>query len=488
MCGELCSIQICPICAKPELKSRVVDLVLTRTLDDVVPDEGTLDELVIRIPNCEHFFTVETLDGVCGITDFYHRNEEDGKWLGLKEPPHDFQKPPVCPTCRVAITSPRYGRIFKRADLDVLEMNVASRLSRSLNDLHQRCETFSRHDTETSLKNAAPNADVIHIPTKPKSREAKLKKRVALCVKKRETPIPVESIDPGNKALYSISPGVVEIWRKATRGFTDAYKRACDIAATRSAHTNAWESAFSYLYRQEMETSALDPRHAPRKPEEHAMRLARMHVGQSPPRADKKYAVEAILLTIQIRFILVDLARTWMEAIKAAKRHCPPDQLSDWGTFGLFLVESCGHDANLALEIAKASESRRQITRSSLFHIRAEFERFRYNVDMLYQSGRIKEERQRMADMASQKRLLAERDMNQVLRDHRAVKAGPEEECWLSENFTSIATKILDEWEKIGRSLTLSTFYQPITPEEMACVVRAMNFCELLMQTCHLSR
>jgi hypothetical protein len=204
--------------------------------------------------------------------------------------------------------------------------------------------------------------------------------------------------------------------------------------------------------------------------------------GQSPPRADKKYAVEAILLTVQIRSLLLDLARTWMDAIKDASRPYPPEQLGHWGTFGLFLADSCIDDAKLALEIAKESESRHQITRSSLSSMRAEFERFQFNVGMLSRSGRMKEERDKMVASVLQKKLQAERYMRDVLREHRAVKAGISEENWLSENFTSAALKITSEWAKMERSLTMATFYQPVTLEEQISVIRGMNFCTFPMQ------
>ena len=117
VCGEPCDIQQCPICVSEEGGQFIVDLIMQRPLADIDPDLETLDELVITLPQCRHVFTVETLDGHCGMTDYYVRGSEYGPWLNCKEPPLGYKQPPVCPTCRTAITSPRYGRIFKRADL-----------------------------------------------------------------------------------------------------------------------------------------------------------------------------------------------------------------------------------------------------------------------------------------------------------------------------------------------------------------------------------
>jgi hypothetical protein len=132
VCGEDCSIQICPLCAPREIKENVVDSITCKKLEDIDLEQGTLEELLITLPNCSHVFTVKTLDGICEMQEYYRRDGPDGRWLGFKDPPTSFRKPPACPTCRQAITSPRYGRVFKRADLDILENNVASQMSQAL--------------------------------------------------------------------------------------------------------------------------------------------------------------------------------------------------------------------------------------------------------------------------------------------------------------------------------------------------------------------
>jgi hypothetical protein len=458
---------------------RVVDLVMHRTLGDLAVDQGTLDELLIRIPKCEHIFTVETLDGHCGMNEYYRREGEDGKWLGLKTPPHGFKKPPVCPTCRVAITSPRYGRIFKRADLDILEVNVASRMSRSLNQVSAAVNKFSKADAETSLKGDATIVDATSGPASSKAQGKSRSKSLANLQKQtRDTPLSLEVIDPGNKKFHDISPSVVKVWKKANRQLMDSYRQAASVAATRSAHINAWEAAFSCLYQQEMERSAADPAHAPRKPAEHAMRVAKMSVGQPQPRADKQCVVEAIWWTLRIRFTLADLAQTWLKLVNTKATSYPIDQLKNWATFGSFLIDTCSWDARIAFEIAQKSESRRQMTLTSLFVMRAELEHFRYKVEMLRQSGTMKEERNNMVTNASQKVNDVGLYIQATLKAHRALKPTPEEESWLTDNFAATAQKFLDEWREMERTLRLDTFYQPVSLEEQTAIVKSFNFCE----------
>ena len=51
VCGEDCRVQICPICAPESDQNAIVDLIMQRRLREVDVDQGTLDELLITIPD-----------------------------------------------------------------------------------------------------------------------------------------------------------------------------------------------------------------------------------------------------------------------------------------------------------------------------------------------------------------------------------------------------------------------------------------------------
>lgn len=480
VCGEDCSIQTCPLCAPDKIKQSVVDLVMYRTLEDVAFERGTLDELLITIPKCRHVFTVETLDGHCGINEYYRREEPDGRWLGLEASPSDFKKPPVCPTCRSAITTPRYGRIFKRADLDILERNVASQMSQSLGKVHNSIESWSKTEMEAMLTTEASTIKAVFDPCSEKSWKKRSKARAAVLKEKRELPAAVAALDPGNTSFYAISPAVVKAWKKATQQMLQTYKQAYSISTTRSAHLSAWQSALSCLYQQEMDFATSNPTRAPRRPSEHAMRMAKKNVGQPQPRADKRFLVEAFWVTIRVRFTLADLAQTWLKAVSSRGESYPAAQRQMWAIYGSFLLETCLQDAQIAFDIAQESESRRQMTKTSLLIMRAELERFRFNAEMSRQSGAIKDDRQNLIDSASQKIKDAGNYMTLTLKSHRDVRRPrpEEEEIWLDDNFTRTASTIIDEWGSIERSLRSNTFYEPVSLEEQMAIVRAFNFCK----------
>ncbi|KAI0294248.1 hypothetical protein B0F90DRAFT_1295516 [Multifurca ochricompacta] len=141
VCGEPCEKQICIVCLPDESKVDIVDFIMQRTLAEIDLTSDDSSERVIRL-ECGHIFTVETLDGHCNMSEYY---EVDlmGVFKDTKAPPVDFQTPPACPTCRGPISALRYGRVTKRANLDILEQNVASTMSSALEQVSPAIEEFS---------------------------------------------------------------------------------------------------------------------------------------------------------------------------------------------------------------------------------------------------------------------------------------------------------------------------------------------------------
>ncbi|GLB37649.1 putative P-loop containing nucleoside triphosphate hydrolase protein [Lyophyllum shimeji] len=481
VCGEDCSIQVCPRCASPDLKEKVVDLILGLTLEDILDDGEELDNLLITLPRCRHVFTVETLDGLCEMEDYYTCRESDGKWLDLKSPVSqtatgERKKPPVCPTCRSAITSPRYGRIFKSADLDILERNVIARLSSQLDGLRGMMERMSKSEIESALVAEAARIVLQDVSAGASVRKACAKARKVLLNDKREVPMPKEALDPGNKELFIISPPVVEAWNKAVKPLVQLYDRALKVAGTRSAHARAWEAAWSCLVEQEMERATADPARAPRNLNQYAMQIARMKVGQPQPRADKRFMVEAFWTTVQVRLILSDLAHAWLTAAGRGQNYTP-QQSQMWAAFAATLLDGCRRDAQLALNVATASESRRQMTKTSLLIMRVNLERFRFDFRMAEESGnlRLPEERAKMADKALAGVTVVGKEIQDVVKGHvRGLR--DDAQGWIVENFTETANLILQEWQKLEKSVRNSTFYEPISLEEKMNIVRAFDF------------
>ncbi|KAJ7045696.1 hypothetical protein C8F04DRAFT_1065834 [Mycena alexandri] len=476
VCGEDCSIQMCHVCAPENRRKDVVDLILYRTLDDVEPTLGGLDELLITLPACKHVFTVESLDGICELQQWY--SSVDGKWVGLQSPDSGgkTRAPPACPTCREAITSPRYGRVFKSADLEILERNIISSMTRNLNKLHVSMSGISPNTMVEALNRETARLSIPSTSSSTqKQRKVRARARRKVLSSTRDLPVPLGQLLP-SAGLHDVSAALANLWKRTTRNLTDMYANAMKVAATRSAHAQAWEAAFSCLYDKEMEMAVADPARAPRRPQEHAMRMARMKVGQLQPRADKRFLVEAFWATLQLRFILGDLARTWMSELLDKKGdNFSTEERQKWGSFGLFLFDSCLRDAEQAYSIAEQSESRRQMTKSVLFTMRARLNRFTFNLEMVRASSKMQEARAKLLDDVEREKFDAERDIATTVEKHIA-RLPDDRQTWIRDNFSETADVVVSEWMKMEKSIRSGTFHQPVTFDEQRAVVQALNF------------
>jgi hypothetical protein len=309
-----------------------------------------------------------------------------------------------------------------------------------------------------------------------KAKLSRKRERKAILNQKELRPVPANAIIPNDK-LFSVSPLVARVWIKIVRDLTKIYKDAADVCNIRPAHTNAWEAAFSFLYEQEMDKAVSDPAHAPRRPQEHAMRMARMEVGIPQPRADKRFLVEAIWATLQIRFTLVELAQAWSKAVQGLEDSIyPRSERQEWGNYTMFLLESCEKDVGIAYEIAEASDSRRQMTKTRLLSLRAELEKCRLNIEMSKQFGLWGEQRLKFAEEANEAGNNVERVMVKTARQH--LDALPHDiPGWFAENFLEAAKTIRKEWHNLERTLKSGTFYEPLSLDEKMAIVKALDFC-----------
>ncbi|KIP05604.1 hypothetical protein PHLGIDRAFT_147296 [Phlebiopsis gigantea 11061_1 CR5-6] len=478
VCGEDCSIQVCPSCALDELKAVTVDLILYRTLGDIDPDMEDLDNLLITLPGCGHTFTVETLDGHTSLHEFYSQ-DHDGRWIGLLTPDDsELRKPPTCPTCRTSIKTNRYGRVYKRAYLDILEHNVASRMSRSLSTISRQLEDIQPEQMKKSLLWAARSRKLVMTRTH-RSSNVHANQQKTVLRQGRSVPIPDTALRPGNTQLFNISALEVQAWDEVTRSLVKVYSDTVAVATMRSAHVRAWEASFSYLFQQEMERARREPGTASRGPHElYAMRIARLGVGQPQPRADRRFIVEAFWLSIRIRLVLANLAQSWVSALSKSYRSWPKENKRQWSIFISFLYRSCRDDCNRALKITTETESHRQTVRTRLLVMRVQLESFRFNLETTRDVGQFQKVRDKLVERAEQQRGAVEQDSTQIQSAHLSIPRSntTEEEIWLSTNFAGTVRKFIDEWEKIGRSVRGDSFFEPLSLQEMEGIVKSLNF------------
>jgi hypothetical protein len=463
----------------------VVDVLLQRTLAEIQPDLGTLDELTMTLA-CGHTFTIETLDGLCHMTDFYYRDEGTEAWIGLKTPPTDFMSPPACPACRAHVTCARYGRIIKRANLDVLENNIGLRMIRSLDGVHTNLEVFktNRDALRGELKTYASGiVDEFAAPTKATVKK-RTQERTQVLSQTRTTPATIGAVDPANKQLHGISKSDEKAWKTATGVLMEAYKLAFVISDTRASHVHAWDAAFGYLFNSTLDAITKHPERMVgpfSDPHQYAMDVALRHVGQTKPAADSKYRVKACSATVLVRFALCDFAQAIVETL-GSRAPFPADQCRAWVDYVDFVLQTCVQDARSAMDLSRQTESHRQATEIAPLIMQAELKRFNLSVTSIRNEKRFIEQRQALADEARQHLEHTQAYLTSVSQVHRAARNGDDEENWLYDALIRPAGDIINEWDKVERSLRMDTFYQPVTKEDQIAIVKALKFGENLLR------
>lgn len=444
-------------------------------------DEMDLDDpfdRLITLPSCRHVFTVETLDGVCGLKDWYTYDEVGQRWTGLRVPETALQVP-VCPTCRAPVTSPRYGRMFKAADLDILEKNVVTKMTQGLRGVQTDLEILDFGAIGNAIAEALKQVtSITSTPITQQAMRAITKQRNSVFAQApRLQPIHVDHLK--DDKLFTFAAETSRVWKAHIRPILKLLGDISKVTSVRPAHIHAWESAFTYLYNQEIESAASSPETAPRNPQEHAMRMAKLKLGQAHPRADKRFLVEAIWTGVSLRFALLHLVCKVVETISTKTSVFSQDERAAWAQYGSFILRSCKRDSLLTFDIAEGSQAHRQMTKARIYILHSGLEEFRFRRAMVEFSGRLKEQREHLLLDAEQQSTSAKQLITQTIREYRI--AFPKEApswTWLDKNFVEATDSILEEWANVERSLRQHTFYEPLTQDEKFALVKAMNFSE----------
>ncbi|KAI0956522.1 hypothetical protein AcW1_005178 [Taiwanofungus camphoratus] len=478
VCGEPCSKQACILCLPFERKADVVDLIMQRRLDEVDLTSSDTSERLITL-NCGHIFTVETLDGHCGMGDYYEMDMM-GRFVAIKAPPINYQKPPTCPTCRGPITSLRYGRVTKRATLDILEQNVASNMSRALDKLSPAVEALATNMDALMEKARQLQNDVEAVSDVSVTRSAQ---------GKASEPLPDSELGVGAmQSTHGFSRDEAKAWVAVVKDLLKAYRSAVAIANTRGAHVKAYEAALTTLYRLEMEAIVRDPLRASEIPEPQAFAVVNEKIGQPPHKADTRFQIEAAFLALELRWMLAQIARHRVDGLpltpseEAAMKH-----RRLWTSFVDFIYESCVADAHKILVLAERSSASRQAVRSIVHILRAEFEQLRNHLinerTELFRNGRLTDvERRRLAERvkawSSDMINIVERNEREYIRSRPSQSLGDliMERTWYNDNCRKKVLRWKRDCDELATFMLVDKVYQPLSLQERQDIVKAFGF------------
>ena len=471
-----------------EAKTAIVDLIMHRDISDIDTTSDDLSEKLITL-DCGHIFTVETLDGHCSMSEYYEMDPMTGRYLEMRVPPVKYQTPPTCPTCRGPITSPRYGRVTKRANLDILEQNVASNMSKRLDKHGPSLEAISAglEVSETAAKGIATGDDF--------ALEGDF---VKICEKRKESfgkpdqPLPVNMLRE-LKTRHGLSKKEADEWKKIVKEINWVYDAIADVASERSAHVTAYEAAMATLFKLEMEAIALDPSKAGGKTQhEAAFAAVNAKIGQPPHKADRKYHIEAFLLSIELRLMLAQIASARVAELPLTSNKPDHSQHRNiWTTFVGFLYDSCLKDCAKAISLARSCSATRQEARISMVNLRCSFEKIRFDdleqrrkIQISSKSGEVQVRmRASLGTLVSEQRAVAQQELLEVRRrylQNRPVNSREEmneEILWFKENCSSRAEKIFAAYQDLREHvLKAEVFYESVSLQEKADIVKALGF------------
>ncbi|QRV86467.1 hypothetical protein RhiJN_14485 [Ceratobasidium sp. AG-Ba] len=440
---------------------------------------GELDERTITLA-CRHTFTIETLDGVADLNKFYTQ-DSNSKWIStsLPELSGEIRPRPVCPTCRAPITSRRYGRVFKRADLDVLEHNVASAMSSELFSAQGKLQD-SRKGVEATIVSSiksiiAMSSGQSPMPSK-KQQETASKERAIISNKAGDGPTHPEFLSKSLSKVHFIHVKQQAAWSEAVEQVIGAYNQAFQLFDKRSSHYIAYEGSLAALYREELEKSLATLNVSTTSPEHIAMRLARLRIGETPPpRTDKRFLIESFWVIIEILLLLGRMAQRCSELLSSRK-----NDAKLWRDFAYFLLGQAKVDAQKALNMAQASESHRKTVSCNLLLLRAEMDLARYHLkDQISAQEMTTGRKEELEGAHARTGEVFKRHIREVEQSYRRQFSASEQSeanVWLRTNFGVHTDTLIQTWDETKKSIRLGTWYATVTDEEKMSIVKAFGF------------
>ncbi|KAF9268371.1 hypothetical protein L218DRAFT_954733 [Marasmius fiardii PR-910] len=484
VCGEPCSDQTCVECLPTEAKADIVDFLMQRTLAEIDMDLDETSDRLITL-RCGHIFTVETLDGHCHMSDYYEVDPNLGTYLGMKAPPVDFQHPPTCPTCRSPITARRYGRVVKRANLDILEQNVASNMAKRLEDLGPTLQIIAAELPELKEKAQKLSYQEAALPIEDLSIDS----RTSLLGQKLKEIMPYSLLSRNGMTQYhGISNAEGKEWFMLIQKLFNLYKKVEIIAKTRSSHVRAYQAALTTLFREELIrlSNGSMPGNV-NASKQQAMDNAHKNIGQPPHKADVRYYIEAFLLSVELRFMLGEIAGSRIEGLTITSNdEQEVNHHRLWSSFVEFLYHSCEVDCQKAVAIAESSSSSRLAARSTIQGLCASFELFRFSLlqkrkDFI-RAGRIVAARDELLQeirgsvQTWKGRLRKAEETYMRSRPSKTMEELVSERQWFSDNCRVKLDRVLQEVAELEKHIKQDTIYQPVSLQEKEDIVKAFGF------------
>ncbi|KAI0294247.1 hypothetical protein B0F90DRAFT_1758226, partial [Multifurca ochricompacta] len=218
------------------------------------------------------------------------------------------------------------------------------------------------------------------------------------------------------------------------------------------------------------------------------MKEVNKKIGQPPHKADMRFQVEGFLLSLELRYILADIARSRIAGLNAESKEGDVHRhWLLWRSYVSFIYDSCIRDAEKAVTIAKKSSASRLVARAGVYIVRGKLELFRFEIlaerTLLSREGHFSIPRRRELgsraeergkDAAVQMRVLEVTYMRS--RPATDVDEMRKERAWFVENCRERGEKYVKEYEALTKHFLAETVYEPLSLQEKRDIVRAFGF------------
>ncbi|KAI1789279.1 hypothetical protein LXA43DRAFT_590107 [Ganoderma leucocontextum] len=374
VCGEPCVQQECPVCLPSENKTDIVDLTKQRRLKDIDLESTDISDRLVTLA-CGHTFTIPTLDRHCGMQEYYDIDPM-GRFLAPKSPPVSYRTPPTCPMCHGPITALRYGRITKRAALDILEQNIVRTRSAAIGELSPSVSSYMSKLSdyrEQAREIAADTASFVKAKT-PAQQTVSFK---------QSGPLPETAFDlDGMQRVHGLALEEARAWYQVVKDVVNTYRRVLKLANARGPHINMYEAALSILLRIEMQNKDHIRATDTSDPITRTQSIVDRKIGQTRPQAEVPFRIEAYFLSLELRSLLAQIAQSRVEGLsKTSNDPSVARHRELWTTFVSFLYDSCMADAVKAITLAtRDCSAPRQATCAEVHKLRFWFEGLKWRL------------------------------------------------------------------------------------------------------------
>ncbi|KIM23239.1 hypothetical protein M408DRAFT_332444 [Serendipita vermifera MAFF 305830] len=448
LCGEPCEQQRCGSCLGISPGPLYSD-----------PLSSILRSATITL-KCRHTFLVEALDRHSSLASAYEQDRESRSWIRPILSPEVSLEQSCCPTCHDPIDSPRYGRVVKRGNIDLLERNIASVMAKELKAIKSVIIDMNLHLLEKAIVEKVVTNPGFKISSD--AWRAILAARDQLLNNRSDSSIfDVGYFGDEILTLFNLPKAEIARWCNVVDPLLKIYEsceRLSDAASP--PHLSVYETLLASLHGVELHLA--QEKHASLEAKKITLASSREKIGIRPPRASKRFQVESIWMSIAVRFMVGWLAEKYIFALlqKSGPNH---SQIKAWYFFVDFIYKSCLTDAKLATKLSQDAIAYHQELVSRLFYIKSRWTSFQFNASFNLSKGGGRDSTERIsAAKKAEKRLVVLKESAKTIRTRCISQGGLPLEV-VQEEFDTPLERCFSQWESLINTLqrTMAT-YKPV--------------------------